>query len=296
MVAFTGEIIGLLMPEKQSLRPRLCLEDALALISVFSSIPRGVPNVRPVEDAADLKPKIVEKPLEALDLAADENMSYKHIDYSHLASTLVEDAFSELEHRFIAETSLPTEKGTFRVRAYRNVKTGAEPLAMIIGDVEGEKDVICRVHDQCVTSEVFGSVKCDCKQQLDYAMEFIQTNKSGIVFYLPQEGRGIGIANKIAAYSLQESGLDTVDANRHLGLPDDAREYSSVRDILKDLNIPSVKIMTNNPRKIECLQSLGVKVNGRMPCIMKPNSEFSRNYVQAKAQRMGHMIELSSLR
>jgi len=181
------------------------------------------------------------------------------------------------------------------VRAYRDPVTGAEPLALIVGNVEGKENIVCRVHDQCVTSEVLGSLRCDCKEQLDLALNYIQENGSGMVLYLPQEGRGIGLANKIAAYAVQETGLDTVDANRHLGLPDDARTYDSVRDILGDLNIPSVKLLTNNPRKISCLKDLGISVTGRIPCVCKPNSEFSYKYVEAKAARMGHMINMTKL-
>ena len=126
--------------------------------------------------------------------------------------------------------------------------------------------VALRVHDACFTSEVLGSLKCDCAEQLQMSMEYIHANSPGIVIYLWQEGRGIGLANKIAAYKLQEQGLDTVDANRALGLPDDSREYTSVRNILKELNVKSVRLMTNNPRKINELGDLGVKVTGRIPC------------------------------
>lgn len=286
VVKFTGEVIGLLVPIRpSSMKTRLCLEDALAMISVFASIPRGVPFVKPVDVEPNTVPELQD---------AAPNATQRHINYMDLLDGSLETSPAGSHYQFIAETSLPTEKGRFRVRAYRDTVTGAEPLALIVGNVEGRKDVVCRVHDQCVTSEVFGSLKCDCKQQLDYALEYIQKHKCGILFYLPQEGRGIGIANKIAAYSLQESGLDTVDANRHLGLPDDAREYSSVRDILQDLKIPSVQLLTNNPRKISCLEELDVNVTGRIPCICTPNSEYSRNYVHAKAQRMGHMINLFS--
>jgi GTP cyclohydrolase II len=145
-------------------------------------------------------------------------------------------------------------------------KTFGEPTAIICGQVEGQEDVALRVHDACFTSEVLGSLKCDCAEQLQMAMDYIHANAPGIVIYLWQEGRGIGLANKIAAYKLQEQGLDTVDANRALGLPDDSREYSSVRNILKELGVKSVRLMTNNPRKLSELTELGVKVTGRIPC------------------------------
>jgi GTP cyclohydrolase II len=161
---------------------------------------------------------------------------------------------------------------------------------MIVGEVEGQADVLCRVHDQCQTSEVFGSLRCDCKEQLDFALSKIQ-KEGGMVLYLPQEGRGIGLANKVAAYAAQELGLDTVDANRHLGLPDDAREYYAVRDILNDLKISSIRLMTNNPRKINELTSLGINVSARVPIVTPPNSDFSLAYVKAKKERMFHMFD-----
>ncbi|KAH9262490.1 GTP cyclohydrolase II [Batrachochytrium salamandrivorans] len=177
------------------------------------------------------------------------------------------------------------------MRAYRDSETGAEPLAMVVGDVEAQREgVLVRVHDQCQTSEVFGSLRCDCKEQLDFALDKIQ-QETGMVLYLPQEGRGIGLANKIAAYAAQQHlGLDTVDANRHLGLPDDCREYGAVRDILNDLGITSIRLMTNNPRKIAELTSLGIHVVERVPIETVPNSHFSQAYVQAKKDRMSHMF------
>lgn len=146
-----------------------------------------------------------------------------------------------------------------------------------------------RVHDACFTSEVLGSLKCDCREQLQLALEHIHNHPPGIVIYLQQEGRGIGLANKIAAYALQEKGLDTVDANRALGLPDDCREYSAVKHILNDLGVKSIILMTNNPRKIVQMESLGIQVTGRLPCIVSP-SEFNQGYLQAKEERMSHML------
>ena len=172
-----------------------------------------------------------------------------------------------------------------------NPNTGevTEPVCVIYGEVEGREDVPVRVHDACFTSEVLGSMKCDCKQQLEMAMEYIKENGPGIVCYLQQEGRGIGLANKIAAYKVQESGVDTVDANRKLGLPDDIREYSAVRGILDDLKIKSVALMTNNPRKINELKKEGVNVTSRIPCVTKANL-FSEKYLEAKERRMSHVL------
>eukprot|EP00884_Botryococcus_braunii_P020399 jgi/Botrbrau1/7042/Bobra.0165s0065.1 len=195
---------------------------------------------------------------------------------------------------FVAETLLPTRSGMYRVRGYRHSvdggRTYSEPVAIITGEPEGHENVPIRVHDACFTSEVLGSLKCDCAEQLEMAMEYIQENAPGIVIYLQQEGRGIGLANKIAAYALQEEGLDTVDANRALGLPDDCREYTSVHNILADLNVKSVRLMTNNPRKLHVLEELGVKVNGRIPCLVKAQAH-NLGYLATKKSRMAHFIE-----
>ncbi len=191
--------------------------------------------------------------------------------------------------RFISETLLPTVRGEYRVRAYRNLEDGTEPVAILVGDVEGAREVPVRVHDECYTSEVLGSLKCDCREQLEFAMEFIQRRGPGVVIYLRQEGRGIGLANKIAAYALQEAGHDTVDANRLLGLPDDSRRYDAAAEILRDLGVGSIKLMTNNPRKEEKLRGLGVAITGRIPVLVEPN-KHSADYLSVKADRMGHLL------
>jgi GTP cyclohydrolase II len=190
---------------------------------------------------------------------------------------------------FVAETQLPTHRGTYRVRAYRDRSDGTEPLAIIYGDVRGLKDVPVRVHDECLTSEVLGSLKCDCREQLDFSLRYIRDSSPGIVLYLRQEGRGIGLANKIAAYHLQERGHDTVDANRMLGLPDDARRYGGAAAMLKDLGVQSVRLMTNNPRKVKKLEALGVRISGRIPIVIAANP-YSQDYLDAKAERMGHVL------
>jgi GTP cyclohydrolase II len=149
--------------------------------------------------------------------------------------------------------------------------------------------VVVRVHDACFTSEVLGSLKCDCREQLQLALDYIQDKPPGMVIYLQQEGRGIGLANKIAAYSLQEQGLDTVDANRALGLPDDCREYSAVGHILQELGVKSIRLMTNNPRKINELAALGINVVDRVPCIVK-SQKYNKGYLSAKQKRMKHIL------
>jgi len=195
---------------------------------------------------------------------------------------------------FVAETLLPTVRGSFRVRAYRDRSTNTEPLAIVAGEVEGRSGILVRVHDECLTSEVLGSLKCDCREQLETSLERIQ-EEGGVVLYLRQEGRGIGLANKIAAYALQEQGLDTVDANLALGLPDDARRYESAAAILADLALEDIRLLTNNPRKIERLTALGVAVSERVPLVIAGN-HHSIGYLQTKRIRMGHLPDLADVR
>eukprot|EP00808_Paulinella_micropora_P003149 g18299.t1 len=196
---------------------------------------------------------------------------------------------------FVAETNLPTLRGTYRVRAYQDsLKPGrdGEYICIMWGKVEGRCDVPVRVHDQCFTAEVLGSMKCDCREQLSWAMDFIKDGERnqagcGMVIYLPQEGRGIGLANKLRAYQMQEFGLDTVDANRVLGLPDDSREYECVPGILGELGIQSIQLITNNPRKVKRITSLGVDITARIPCLI-PSNPHSDLYLSVKRSRMGH--------
>lgn len=198
--------------------------------------------------------------------------------------------------KFVAETNLPTTHGTLVVRSYRNETTEQEPIAIVSGNITDHQathgSVPVRVHDACFTSEVLGSLKCDCKAQLDTAIEYIQEH-NGIVIYLHQEGRGIGLANKIAAYALQEQGMDTVDANRHLHLPDDARVYHDAVAILKDLNIHTIDLLTNNPRKLEHLKRNGISIRKRLP-IQVPASNDAKGYLNTKRLRMGHLLNPES--
>eukprot|EP00210_Caulerpa_lentillifera_P001554 g1492.t1 len=204
------------------------------------------------------------------------------------------DISSGTKTEFVAETLLPTRKGLYRLRGYRHTvddwKSVMEPTAIIVGDIERSQSVPVRVHDSCFTSEVLGSLKCDCADQLEMSLDYIREHPPGMVIYLQQEGRGIGLANKIAAYRLQESGLDTVDANRALGLPDDCREYSSVLYILNDLEISSIRLITNNPRKIESLKKYGVKIDDRIPCLVQPGA-YNHGYLKTKEQRMDHLLD-----
>ncbi|MGH7440958.1 MAG: GTP cyclohydrolase II, partial [Polyangiaceae bacterium] len=165
-------------------------------------------------------------------------------------------------------------------------------VALVYGDVAGKTALPVRVHSECLTSEVFGSLKCDCKEQLDAAMAAVSHAGAGAILYLRQEGRGIGLANKIRAYALQSHGHDTVDANRLLGLPDDARRYDVARDMLAHLDVGSVRLLTNNPAKVTALRRLGVKVVGTMPIVVAP-TQYSARYLETKRDRMSHELPQS---
>jgi len=257
---------------------------------------------------------------------------------------------------FISSCALPTTHGDFEMRVYRNT-IGQDAMALVVrmyhgkkaytkseetkGSVGGaaattmfeqtdkERNIFLRVQDQCITSEIFGSIRCDCKQQLDASLSLLQrqavkrfqfaSSQSndlnedeiiGMVIYLLQEGRGIGIGAKVSAYALQDEGgllrsssekqqgLDTVDANRALGLPDDVREYSAVPDILRDLGVlddveQPVFLLTNNPRKVELIESLEVSIKGRISCLVPAVSALAAAYLRSKAERMGHDIPSS---
>ncbi|HEX3775240.1 MAG TPA: GTP cyclohydrolase II [Polyangiaceae bacterium] len=188
-----------------------------------------------------------------------------------------------------AEAPLPTRHGTFRCIVFRHVQDlSKEHVAIVNGEVAGENTLL-RVHSECMTSEVFGSLKCDCAEQLELSLARIGEKGRGVVLYLRQEGRSIGLANKIRAYALQAEGADTVDANRALNLPDDARRYDAASAMLFWLGVRSVRLMTNNPAKVEALRALGVSVRERVPVIVEAQP-FSAHYLAAKRTRMRHVL------
>lgn len=195
--------------------------------------------------------------------------------------------------RFEAEANIPTTHGEFRVRGYYDVQTTAEHMAIISGNPAGQ-DVLVRIHSECITGEAFGSLKCECGPQLDSAMDAVNENETGgvIIYLRGQEGRGIGLLNKLKAYALQEKGLDTVDANLALGLPSEAREYGAAVAILKDLGIESVRLLTNNPAKKKFLVEAGIPVSETVPLIVG-FAEQNRGYLDAKRERMGHDLPMS---
>lgn len=193
-----------------------------------------------------------------------------------------------------AETSLPTSHGVLRSVVFREKKTGLEHVALVAGEIAGQEGVVVRVHSECLTGEVFGSLKCDCKAQLDHALDAITREGQGAVLYLRQEGRGIGLGNKIRAYALQAQGHDTYEANRLLGFPDDLRHYHVAAEMLRLLGVKSVDLITNNPLKIASLVDEGISVRKRIPSLT-PTNRHNKGYLRAKVERTGHMIELSEL-
>ncbi|GMV16980.1 MAG: GTP cyclohydrolase II [Polyangiaceae bacterium] len=198
-----------------------------------------------------------------------------------------------LEH--LATAPLPTRFGTFELHVYRWDDPKADPslsdehLALVMGDVRGERAVAVRVHSECLTSEVFASLKCDCKGQLERAQAEVARRGRGVILYLRQEGRGIGLANKIRAYALQAEGADTIEANQRLHLPVDARQYDVAAAILRELGVESVVLMTNNPAKVDALSALGISVTERLPMLVAANP-FSQSYLEVKKKKMRHEL------
>jgi len=196
---------------------------------------------------------------------------------------------------WVASAPLPTRFGTFTTHVFRaweregSEDVEKEHVVLVYGDVAGKSGVPARVHSECITSEVFGSLKCDCKDQLDAAMLEVARRGAGVIFYLRQEGRGIGLGNKIRAYALQAQGHDTVDANRLLGLPDDQRRYDCIVPMMQHLGIASLRLMTNNPLKVSSLERLGVALEGRLPVVCAPNPH-SAGYLETKRTRMAHHL------
>ncbi len=191
--------------------------------------------------------------------------------------------------RRVAQARLPTRHGTFAILAYEEIATGACHLALVMGEVDDGRPVLVRVHSECLTGEVFGSQRCDCGSQLDLAMQRIGAEGRGVVLYLRQEGRGIGLCNKLHAYALQEQGMDTVEANEQLGFPPDLRDYSVGAQILLDLGVRGLRLMTNNPRKVAGLEEYGLRVVERVPLVVQPTPE-NRFYLRTKREKLGHLL------
>ncbi|KFE69600.1 GTP cyclohydrolase II [Hyalangium minutum] len=190
-----------------------------------------------------------------------------------------------------SEADIPTERGEMKTVVFRDRRNGREHVALVVGQVAGKEGVPVRVHSECLTSEVFGSLKCDCRQQLDRALDFVTQAGVGVVLYLRQEGRGIGLGNKIKAYALQAKGYDTYEANRQLGFADDLRSYDIAAEMLRSLDVRSVDLITNNPLKIAGLVEEGIPVRRRIPSRTEHNPH-NVGYLKTKRERTGHLIEL----
>ncbi|MGR9086217.1 MAG: GTP cyclohydrolase II [Gammaproteobacteria bacterium] len=189
----------------------------------------------------------------------------------------------------LVQTPIPTRYGEFILHYYSNNLDNKEHVALVKGQVEGREDVPVRIHSECFTGDVLGSRRCDCGEQLDMAMQMINDYGFGVLIYLRQEGRGIGLLKKLQAYNLQDAGMDTVDANIHLGHLADEREYGIAALILDNLKVESVRLITNNPKKIDGLQKLGVKVVKRIPIVASAHND-NLDYLKTKAKKMAHML------
>ncbi len=199
----------------------------------------------------------------------------------------------KLVERVVA-TGLPTAFGEFEAIGYRSLIDDKHHVALVKGDVAGQSDVLVRVHSECLTGDVFHSLRCDCGEQLESALSMIERDGRGVLLYLAQDGRGIGLLNKLRAYRLQEDGLDTVEANERLGLPADLRDYGIGAQILVDLGLSSIRILTNNPKKIRGLEGYGLSVTAQIPIEHAPNPH-NTEYLRTKAQRMGHTLHHQGL-
>jgi GTP cyclohydrolase II len=197
--------------------------------------------------------------------------------------------------KIAAIAELPSRFGQFHIVAFYNNQDGKEHVAIVRGDVTNAEDVPVRVHSECLTGDVIGSLRCDCRDQLESALRMIGNMEKGILLYMRQEGRGIGLINKIRAYGLQEHGYDTVEANIALGFRDDERDYSVAAHMLHSLRVKSIQLITNNPKKIEGLTRLGISVTGRIPHIMQPN-QYNQFYLETKANKSGHIIDFTGKR
>jgi 3,4-dihydroxy 2-butanone 4-phosphate synthase/GTP cyclohydrolase II len=208
------------------------------------------------------------------------------IEYRRRTEKLVERATS---------VRLPTAYGDFTAIAFREKLTGKHHVALVKGDVEGEENVLVRVHSECLTGDVFHSLRCDCGEQLEQALARIGSEDRGVLLYMAQEGRGIGLLNKLKAYELQENGLDTVEANLELGFPPDMREYGIGNQILADLGLSTIRILTNNPKKITGIEGFGLTVVEQVPIETTPNAE-NRRYLETKREKLGHRLHHQDLR
>ena len=191
--------------------------------------------------------------------------------------------------KFIETSNLPTDLGEFKVHAFTEEKESKDHLAISMGDLLTDEPVLCRIHSQCITGESLFSMRCDCRYQLTESLKQIAASGRGVVFYLQQEGRGIGLSNKIRAYNLQDKGLDTVEANHQLGFKEDERNYEIVSEMITFLGIKKIDLMTNNPKKIEALKSMNIEVNQRIP-LSSDTNKYNEKYISTNIKKLGHLI------
>jgi GTP cyclohydrolase II len=194
------------------------------------------------------------------------------------------------EIELVSKAKLPTRFGIFTIYGFLDHRDGKEHTAMVRGEVRGAESCPVRVHSECHTGDIWFSLRCDCREQLEASLNYVNSREQGVIIYLRQEGRGIGLLNKLKAYDLQDRGLDTVDANNHLGLPTDARSYEAAAEIIRLLGIESVALITNNPEKIKGLRENRIKVTDRIPVIIRSNLHNKR-YLRTKKERLGHLLE-----
>ncbi len=192
----------------------------------------------------------------------------------------------------VISVEMPTKYGEFELIAYRDVYTDKEHLALVKGAWASDEDVLVRIHSECLTGDVFGSSRCDCGSQLEISMRMIEQNGTGIILYMREEGRGIGLFSKLKAYSLQEAGLDTVQANRALGYDIDQRDFSVAANILHALNVEQIQLITNNPDKCASMQGYGINIVGRIPIICNDTNHFHKRYMETKKEKLGHVINI----